>query len=418
MSKLDELIDELCPDGVEYKTLIQLGKFYGGLSGKAKDDFTDGNAKFITYKNVYSNPALNVDVEEKVKITNGEKQHTLQYADVIFTGSSETPDECGFSSVLTKETDENLYLNSFCFFFRFDEPEIMLPNFAKHLFRSNALRIQIRKTANGVTRFNVSKKLMEKVVIPRPPLPVQEEIVRILDNFTELTTELTAELAAELTARKKQYEYYQNELLTFGNDEVVWKALGDVSEYSKMRIASEKLDKTNYVGVDNLLQNKAGKTESNYIPTEGNSTGYLADDILIGNIRPYLKKIWYADCVGGTNGDVLVIHPTDININPKYLYQVLADDKFFEYNMKHAKGAKMPRGNKNKIMEYPVPIPYPNNPIKSLEEQNRIVAILDRFDKLCNDISEELPAEIKAREQQYEYYRDKLLTFPKAEIEV
>ena len=119
MSRLEELIAELCPEGVEYKTLGELGSFYGGITGKSKDDFINGNAKFITYKNVYSNIALKLDVEDRVKISPNEKQRTLEYGDVIFTGSSETPDECGFSSVLTKKTDENLYLNSFCFFFRF-----------------------------------------------------------------------------------------------------------------------------------------------------------------------------------------------------------------------------------------------------------------------------------------------------------
>ena len=100
MSVVDKLIQQFCPDGVEYKTLGELGAFFGGLTGKSKDDFTGGNAKFITYKNVYSNPALQIDVEDRVKVADGEKQHTLQYGDVIFTGSSETPDECGISSAV------------------------------------------------------------------------------------------------------------------------------------------------------------------------------------------------------------------------------------------------------------------------------------------------------------------------------
>ena len=130
-----------------------------------------------------------------------------------------------------------------------------------------------------------------------------------------------------------------------------------------------------------------------------------------------MKKIWHADRIGGTNGDVLVVHPTDITINSRYLYQVLADDKFFEYNMQHAKGAKMPRGNKPKIMEYLVPIPYPDDVEKSLKEQARIVAILDKFDALTNSITEGLPREIELRQQQYEYYRDLLLSFPKPEAD-
>ena len=103
MSKIEELIERLCPNGVEYKTLGELGKFYGGITGKSKEDFKDGNAKFITYKNVYENISLKLDVEDKVKISEKENQRTLEYGDIIFTGSSETPDECGISSVITKK---------------------------------------------------------------------------------------------------------------------------------------------------------------------------------------------------------------------------------------------------------------------------------------------------------------------------
>ena len=177
------------------------------------------------------------------------------------------------------------------------------------------------------------------------------------------------------------------------------------------RIRFDKLDKNNYVGVDNLIQNRQGKTISTHLPKSGNSTKYNINDILIGNIRPYLKKIWLADIFGGTNGDVLVIHPTDKNVDPRFLYQILADDSFFEYNMQNAKGAKMPRGNKSKIMEYKIPIP-------SIEEQERIVSILDKFDILTNSISEGLPKEIELRKKQYEYYRDLLLTFPQDNLKI
>ncbi|MGI6067800.1 restriction endonuclease subunit S, partial [Absicoccus porci] len=196
MSRLDDLIQEYCPDGVKFKTLGELGHFYGGITGKSKKDFVDGNAVFISYKNVYQNPALDIHPSDRVKISEEENQRTLKLGDIIFTGSSETPDECGFSSVITEQPTEPLYLNSFCFFFRLDNPEILIPDFAKHLFRSDNLRYQIRKTANGVTRFNVSKDKMSRVKVPLPALPVQREIVRILDEFTLLSAELAAELAA------------------------------------------------------------------------------------------------------------------------------------------------------------------------------------------------------------------------------
>ena len=235
---------------------------------------------------------------------------------------------------------------------------------------------------------------------PKKSLEIQAKIVRILDTFTELTS--------ELNARTKQYNYYRDQLLSFEENEAEWKPLSEVAEYSKTRISFAEIDEDNYVGVDNLLQNKSGKTKSTRVPVSGNSTQYCENDILIGNIRPYLKKIWQADCIGGTNGDVLVVRLIDETVNPRYLYQVLADDKFFDYNMQHAKGAKMPRGDKAKIMEYSLPIP-------SLAEQARIVAILDKFDTLTTSLSEGLPREIQLRQQQYEYYRDLLLSFPRPE---
>ena len=183
--------------------------------------------------------------------------------------------------------------------------------------------------------------------------------------------------------------------------------MGELAKYSNDRISASELNAENYVSVDNLLQNREGKKLSNHVPSKGNMTKYLAKDILLGNIRPYLKKIWQANCTGGTNGDVLVIHITDEIINPRYLYQVLASNVFFEYNMQYAKGTKMPRGNKTAIMQYRIPIP-------PLAEQARIVAILDKFDTLTTSLSDGLPREIALRRQQYEYYREQLLNFPKS----
>ena len=172
MSKLEDLIQELCSNGVEYKTLDELGTFYGGLTGKSKEDFKDGNAKFISYVNVFNNLAIDISTSDTVKIGERERQNTIQYGDIIFTGSSETKEECGMSSVLTQKTEENLYLNSFCFGLRLNNLDILLPDYAKYVFRSNKVRKQIIKTASGVTRFNVSKTKMQKVTIPLPPMPV------------------------------------------------------------------------------------------------------------------------------------------------------------------------------------------------------------------------------------------------------
>ncbi len=402
-------IEKLLPAaGVEWKKLGEVADIYGGLTGKTKADFENGNALFVPYKNIYENYEVNAKELAYVKVSDDEKQHKVEYGDVLFTGSSETVEEVAYSSAVTTHFEGAIYLNSFSFGVRFHKEIELMPEFSKHLFREIGMRKQLKKTASGVTRFNVSKKRFKHILIPIPPLHVQQEIVRILDKFTELETELEAKLETELELRKQQYERYRDQLLSpdkgLSETEVEWKKLGEVAEYSSRKVNAIALSKHNYIGVDNLLQNKAGKKDSNYVPTDGNFTAYTIGDVLIGNIRPYLKKIWLANQDGGTNGDVLVIHTTDKSVDAEYLYQVLADDKFFVYNMQYAKGAKMPRGNKQKIMDYLIPIP-------PLHVQQRIVSLLDKFHTLTTSISEGLPREIELRKQQYAYYRDQLLSF-------
>lgn len=187
-------------------------------------------------------------------------------------------------------------------------------------------------------------------------------------------------------------------------DGVEFRKLGEISQYCKERIDASTVDKTCYVGVENLLQNKQGKTLSSAVPTTGQVIAFSFGDILIGNIRPYLKKIWLADCNGGTNGDVLAIHITDSGMLPEFLYYVLSSDSFFHYDMQYAKGSKMPRGSKEAVLQYITPVP-------PLPVQREIVRILDNFTELTEGLNRELAAELTARKQQYAYYRDKLLAF-------
>lgn len=205
-----------------------------------------------------------------------------------------------------------------------------------------------------------------------------------------------------LTGGTSRLEKWIYELCPNG---VEYLHLGATAHYAKNRIDVSKIKKETYVGVENILQDKKGKTVASAIPKSGTVIAFNCGDILIGNIRPYLKKIWLADCDGGTNGDVLTIrinNPEKLKAN--FLYYVLSSDQFFIYDMQNSKGAKMPRGSKDAVMKYPIPIP-------PLEVQDRIVSMLDRFDTLCNDLTSGLPAEIEARKKQYEYYRDRLLTF-------
>ena len=181
--------------------------------------------------------------------------------------------------------------------------------------------------------------------------------------------------------------------------------LEEIAHYAKTRIDCKTINEDNYVGVENLLQNKAGKTKATSVPTTGMVIAYQKNDILIGNIRPYLRKVWLADCEGGTNGDVLTVQIEDTeNVLPRFLYYVLSSEKFFLYDIQNSKGAKMPRGSKDAVMKFEVPIP-------PLDVQREIVRILDSYTESVVELQKQLTAELIARKTQYSFYSSRLLTF-------
>ena len=181
--------------------------------------------------------------------------------------------------------------------------------------------------------------------------------------------------------------------------------LEEIAHYAKTRIDCKTINEDNYVGVENLLQNKAGKTKATSVPTTGMVIAYQKNDILIGNIRPYLRKVWLADCEGGTNGDVLTVQIEDTEkVLPQFLYYVLSSEKFFLYDIQNSKGAKMPRGSKDAVMKFEVPLPPP-------EVQREIVRMVDSYTENVVELQKQLTAELTARKTQYRYYRDKMLTF-------
>ncbi|MBQ9873301.1 MAG: restriction endonuclease subunit S, partial [Thermoguttaceae bacterium] len=133
--------------------------------------------------------------------------------------------------------------------------------------------------------------------------------------------------------------------------------LSEIAHYSKTRVDASTLNENNYVGVENLLQNKRGKTKASSIPSI-RVAGFQKGDVLIGNIRPYLRKIWLADIDGGASGDVLTICINNRNlVFPQYLYTILASEKFFVYNNQRARGGTMPRGDKKAVMRFEIPVP-------------------------------------------------------------
>jgi len=196
-------------------TLGEVGALFGGLTGKSKADFQAGDARYVSYMNVFANIATDVAPDDWVRVGEGERQRRLVRGDILFTGSSETPDECGMSSVLTIDPPDPLYLNSFCIGYRLHDQEMLDLEFAKHLFRSATMRDQIVRTANGVTRFNVSKRRLAMIAVPVPGPDEQRRIAGILDTLDSLVNDLAVGLPAELAARRTQYEYYRDRLLTF-----------------------------------------------------------------------------------------------------------------------------------------------------------------------------------------------------------
>ena len=364
---IDRLVAELCPDGVEYRPLGEIVKI---KNGKGYKDFLPGNIPVygsggvMTYVDTFAYDKPTVLIPRKGSLGN------LFYLEEPFWN---------VDTIFYTEIDESC----------------VIPKYLFYVLKSAEL--EKLNTAGGVP--SLTQKVLNKVLIPVPPLEIQEAIVEILDKFTNLE----AELEAELEARTLQYEYYRDSL--FEALDCPRVPLGSFTQYSKDRKKDDSTVSV-YVGVENLKSDFQGCA-----PTESTNPGvvFQKGDILLGNIRPYLKKMWRADSDGVASPDVLVIRIRDEfseKISSRYLYHLLASNEFVGYNVAHSRGGKMPRGNKAKILEFEVPVP-------SLEEQQRIVDILDRFDALTGSLSEGLPAELAARRSQYEYYRDQLLTFPR-----
>ena len=412
MSKLDELIKELCPNGVEYKKLGELGTLYNGLTGKNKNDFIEGNQKYITYVNVFNNISIDIETQDKVKIDRNEKQNKVEYGDVIFTASSENIEDVGMTSVLTNLIEEDLYLNSFCFGFRFST-NIMLPSFSKYLFRSENLRKQIRKTANGVTRYNISKEKIKEILVPIFPLKIQEEIVRILDDYTKSVEELKEKLNKELIARKKQYSWYRDYLLKFENKVEIVKLKDIATEmYRGNGIKREEVRETGipcvrygeiYTEYGIAFEKTKSYTDENLIT---NKKYIEYGDILfaitgenveeIGKSTAYIGK---EKCLVG--GDILVMkHKQD----PVYLSYVLSTENAQKQKSKGKIKSKVVHTNATDIGEIEIPLP-------PLEVQKRIVEVLDNFEKTCKELNIELSSEIEKKQKEYEFVRNYLLTF-------
>ena len=270
--------------------------------------------------------------------------------------------------------------------------------------------IHFRKCASGMGSLpQISLKVTEDFKVPVPPLPVQQEIVRILDSFTELT----AELQAELQARKKQYEYYRDELLT-SNDNIPRVKLGDISTeiYRGSGIKRDQVTENGipcvrygeiYTTYDTSFSECVSHTNSEFV---SNPKYFEHGDILFAitgeSVEDIAKSVAYLGnekCLAG--GDIVVMKHHQ---NPRYLAHVLNTSIARAQKSKGKVKSKVVHSNVPSIKEIEIPLP-------SLDVQKRYADVLDNFDEICTNLNIGLPAEIEARQKQYEFYRDSLLTF-------
>lgn len=420
MSELQELIQKLCPDGVEYKKISECFDVYNGMTGVSLKWKESGNCKFIDYLNTYQN--LKIDVSKKPFATvKNLNQNTVRQTDILLTTASEVPEECAISSVVEDEIEDNVFLDDHLFGLHLKEEYKGLVNttYINYYMKTPAFKRDVKKKVKGVTRFFVSPAGIASIEIPVPPLEVQEEIVRILDDFTNLA----AELQAELQARQEQYEYYRNKLLTFneiggGTRSVIWMKMSEIGTFirgnglQKKDFTESGIPCIHYGQIYTHYGTFAAKTKS-YVSSETAKKckkahyGDLVFATVSENIDDVCKCVaWLGDEEICISGDSLAFSH---NQNPKYIAYYFQTYTFAKYKRSRVTGTKVIRLHQSQLEQFEIPIP-------PLTEQERIVSILDRFEALVSDLVQGLPAEIAAVKGQYEYYRDKLLSFPKYKL--
>lgn len=300
----------------------------------------------------------------------------------------------------------------------------VIPKYLYHFIKT----IDLMSLDTGSGRPSLTQAILNKLKIPIPcpnnpekSLAIQAEIVRILDTFTELTTELTT----ELDARKKQYNYYRDQLLSFEKRAVEWKALGDVGEF----VRGKRFTKKDYVESNGVDVIHYGEIYTQYGTSTEHAISQVRDD-MAGSLRYAIPGDVVFTDVGETVEEVgkavawlgsekVAIHDHCYafrhSMNPKYISYCMQTANFIAFKAKYVARTKINTLLVKGFSKVQIPVPYPNDPQRSLEEQARIVSILDKFDALTNSITEGLPREIELRQKQYEYYRDLLLSFPKPE---
>ncbi|EKF7097180.1 restriction endonuclease subunit S [Escherichia coli] len=404
LSYLEKLLDGV---EVEWKTLedISIKISSGGTPKTGVSEFYDGDIPWLRTQEVNF-----CDIwDTEVKITeSGVKNSSAKWIPkncVIVAMYGATVGKIGINKIpmTTNQACANIQLNE----------EVAHYRYVFHFLCSQYTYI---KSLGTGSQTNINAQIVKNIKIPIPcpdnpekSLAIQSEIVRILDKFTELTAELTA----ELNMRKKQYNYYRDQLLSFKEGEVEWKALEEVSDiydslhhppqYSKNGLSMIRVTdiKNGYIDLKNTLKVNDGIFSiftKKYLPQK--------NDLVMSRVGSYgnvgIIPTDNSACMGQ---NTVVIHP---HINNRYLFYILTSSIGQDFIEKNVGGGSQKTLSLKSIKSIPIPL-------TGESEQSKIVSILDKFDTLTNSITEGLPREIELRQKQYEYYRDLLFSFPKPE---
>ena len=397
MSRLEELIQTLCPDGVEHRELAELADIGTGNSNRV-DAIDDGKYPFfVRSKQVMRSNKYDFD-EEAIVI----------------------PGEGGIGEIFHYIRGKyDLHQRAYRISFRDSRVNT---RFAYYYMRSNFKKFITMKAVTA-TVISIRMPMIASFLLPIPPLPIQEEIVRILDTFTALEAELENQLEAELAARTKQYEHYRNKLLSFNNVEFQLLTVAEVCETITDYVAAGS-----FADLRKKVVYKSQPDFSQLVRTTDIKSNFERNDFVYV-VESAFKFLWRVNLNEesiilpniGNCGEVYYVLPENLpyrhnvlgpnailvrsrKVNNKFLSYLFSTYEFQTQLMKITSPTGQTKFNKTDLKRLVLPIP-------SREVQEEIVSILDRFDTLVNDLKSGLPAEIALRRKQYEYYRDKLLTF-------
>ena len=400
MGRLSEMLEELCPDGVEYKKLGEIAEIIRG-NGLQKSDFVDSGVGCIHYGQIYTKYGAFAD--KTITYVTPELAKTLKTVStgdlVVAITSENVEDVCKCVAWLG---GDDIVTGGHAAIVKHKQN----PKYLSYIFQTVEFFRQKRKYVIGTKVIEMSPKKLAEISIPVPPFAIQNEIVKLLDNFTELTAELTAELAL----RKKQYEWYCGSLI--GGATFPKRKISDIAtfRYGYTTSAATSGD-ARYIRITDITDDgKLNPLDAKYtcISTENKEYLLKRDDLVMARTgATYGKTLYYNMDTSAIYASFLIkIQVDETQMLPRFYWHFTRTPEYWgQANRLVTKGGQ-PQFNTGAIGRIVIPIP-------SLETQAKIVSILDRFDALCHDLAQGLPAEIAARKKQYEYYRDKLLSFPR-----